>query len=93
MPDQSLPRHSEPPVECPNGICDRLQIAQWDVQTLQTEREAAILSATMALRETMGRAYECLTRIDTLGPDVTETAVEAARMLLAGGIVETSDGF
>jgi hypothetical protein len=45
-------RHSEPaPFECPDGICDRLQIAEWDVETLKLEREAAILSATMEIRE------------------------------------------
>lgn len=37
-------------VECPNGICDRLQIAEWDVQTLQAERDTAIEAAVYEMR-------------------------------------------
>jgi len=54
------------------------------------EEARRIVVENEQLRETMNRAYGCLTRLDTLGPDVTETAVESARMLLAGAIVENS---
>ena len=43
MTDMVNSRPSEPPVECPNGICDRLQIAEWDVQTLMSERDVVVL--------------------------------------------------
>lgn len=81
MTPQSQPRQGEPPVECPNGICDRLQIAEWDVQTLITERDAAIAAALMDERQrTVERILHAANLLD---PDeVSRTAVTLEKMAM-----------
>jgi hypothetical protein len=66
----SLSDHIKPaPNECPDGICDRLRSAERDVQTLKTERDAA-----MRLREALRRIVWAENR----GPD---RAAESAYMV------------
>jgi hypothetical protein len=58
-------------------VLERLREAEWDVSTLRTERDAAILSATMDLRALVRRAqglvgYAC---------DVPQRGLEAQQWL------------
>ena len=71
---------------------------EWDrLRELEAENErqanniGALYRQRRALEDAVAEAYECLTDAGTLGPDVTETAVEAARMVLAAQLAGASD--
>ena len=44
MTQPSRPSDSAP-LQCLDGICDRLQIAEWDVETLKITRDEAVRPA------------------------------------------------
>jgi hypothetical protein len=73
----------------PDGVFTRVFMESHDgeIRTDVTITWDAMLGLLTSWREAVEAIYEALTDADTLGPDVTETAVEAARMIAADKLV------